>query len=103
MQNSLREERSSKSGWISLEPDFVTSDSNREDSANFTESEESKIKPITTITPSTPTTTDFDIEEIKLEAPYSDSETENVERVVPDHSFEIKKKESLHLSSNNLR
>jgi len=102
-ENSLREERSSKSGWISLEPDFVTSDSKREDSANITESEESKIKPITTITTTTPTTTDFDIEEMKLEAPYSDSEAENVEPVVPDHYFEIKKKESLHLSSSNLR
>ena len=86
-----------------MEPDFVTSDSNREDSANITESEESKIKPITTITTTTPTTTDFDIEEIKLEAPYSDSEAENVEPVVPEYSFEIRKKHSLHLSSSNLR
>jgi len=105
LEKSLKEGRSDKSGWISLEPDFVTRESFKEDSTKVTESEESKIEPTTTATTSTTTTTatEFDIEDIKLEAPYSDSEAEDLETVEANHSFEIKKKQTLHFSPNYLR
>jgi len=104
VERSLKEGRPDKSGWISLEPDFVTRESIKEDSAKVTYSEESKIRPTTTTTTTTATNaTEFDIEDIKLEAPYSDSEAEDFETVEANHSFEIKKKQTLNFSSSHLR